>query len=209
VIVLKKILTFALLFTSISFSQGSAITDENIGIGTNRKSAHESQYNNARTLFTIGSVMTFAGLISITVSGNDDLVLPIGGTLFGIGHAGLIMTGVSTSKMKRIAVEANKIEEFSWVPKSGWINYSVGWGLIAAGIPVMVIGINNDISPMVFGGIAGLILGEAMHISSWFKFNKNRKYWTKGFENNLSFLPGIYFDENRSCVVNCNLKYNF
>lgn len=205
---LRKALVFTLLLASISFSESSTTTDAKHGDGTNRKIAYESQFNSAQTLFTVGSAMTFVGLISVTVSGNSDLVLPLGGTLFSIGHAGLIMAGISTSKMKRIVIKANEKDEFSWAPKSGWINYGVGWGLIAAGIPVMIIGMQKDISPMVIGGIAGLGLGEVMHISSWFKFNRGRQYWRNNFDN-LSFSPSIYFDENKHCIFDCNLKYNF
>lgn len=204
----RKALVFSLLLASTSFSQSSATTDENNGTGTNRKNAYESQFTNTKTLFKVGSAMTFAGLISVSVSGNSDLVLPLGGTLFSIGHAGLIMAGISTSKMKRIVIEANGKDEFSLAPKSGWINYGAGWGLIAVGIPVMIIGMQKDISPMVIGGIAGLGLGEAMHISSWFKFNESRQFWRNNFDN-LSFLPSVYFDENKHCIVDCNLQYNF
>ena len=205
---LKMALILTLLLASALYSQSNITTTENTGGGENKKQEYESQFNNAQSLFAVGSAMTVVGLLAVTVSGNADIVAPIGGTLFGIGHAGLIMTGISISKMKRIVIEMNGKDEFSWAPKSGWIYYGVGWGAIAAGISVMIIGMQKDISPMVIGGIAGLGLGEIMHITSWVKFTQGKKYWKSNFDQ-ISFSPNIYFDENKHCMVGCILQYNF
>ncbi len=86
---LKWAIIFPLLITSASFPQSSSITGDNLELEIGKRGKYESQFKNTRTLFTVGSVMTFAGLFCF-VSGTSDLVLPLGGTLFSIGHAGLI-----------------------------------------------------------------------------------------------------------------------
>ncbi len=110
--------------------------------------------------------------------------------------------------MKRITIEANGKDEYSWAPKSGWVHYVSGWGVIAAAIPVMIIGIQNDLSPMIIGGIAGSGLGEVLHVISWFKFNQQKKYWNNKFDQ-LSFSPRLLFDENKNCLLGINFQYNF
>lgn len=206
--VLRWALIISFLFTGTSFSQDTSITGDNLKVERSKRKEYESEFKSAKTVFTVGSALAAAGFTTFLVSGNNEMVLPLGSTLFFMGHTGLIMTGVSISKMKRIVIEANGKDEFSWAPTSGWALYGGGWAAIAAGIPVMAIGINNEVSPMVIAGIAGMGVGEVLHILSLVKFNQQRRYWNRNF-NQISFSPGLFFDENRNCLLGLNFKCNY
>lgn len=206
---IRNSLLLLTIATTLTFSQSEDMKEDVGGSKTGITKESDSQFNTQKTLFTVGSVLAVTGLVAVTVSGNADIVAPIGGTLFGIGHIGMIMAGISSSKMKKIVNEADGNDKNSWsVPQSGWGYYGVGWGAFAVGIPVIGIGIKNSVGPMVIGGVATLGLGEVMHIISYIKFVKTKNYCVRKM-NVFSFSPKIQFDNDKRCLLGCNLQYNF